>query len=75
MLLTATAFGENAPKHGIQCKSGSLKYAVNFQQKCQSKRTTSFTAFTLCWRLCALHKFVVEIDTRGPKRDWQLQTL
>jgi hypothetical protein len=30
MLLTATTFGNNAPKYGAQCKSWDLKYAVIF---------------------------------------------
>jgi hypothetical protein len=30
MLLTATTFGNNVPKHGAQCKSCDLKYAVKY---------------------------------------------
>jgi hypothetical protein len=34
MLLSSTAFGKNAPKYGAMHKRFSLKYTVNFQQKC-----------------------------------------
>ncbi len=55
--LMAKAFGKVLPKCGTRCKRCSLKHAENFQQKCWWWRTASFAPFTLCWRLCELHKW------------------
>jgi hypothetical protein len=63
MLLMATAFRENVPKHGAWCKRCSLKYAENFNLKSWWNRTESFAMFTFHWHLCALRKLFGEINS------------
>ncbi len=52
-------------KTNAWCKSRNLKYTVKFQQKCWQNRITSFSHFTLGWRLYTLRKLVGEIDSSG----------
>jgi hypothetical protein len=52
----STAFGENTPKYCAQYKSGILKYAGKFQQKCGLSRTASFcTIYFMLVLLCIAH--------------------
>ncbi len=49
------------PKYVSRYRSRSIKYAVQFWQKCCRNRTALFAPFTLCWCCCALHKLIGEI--------------
>jgi hypothetical protein len=59
----ARSFSKNVEKYGAWQKNCSQQHEIKFQQKCRWNGTAAFAPFTLCLRLCEMHKLIGEIDS------------